>query len=134
MATDSVWIWNAGFARKGPSDERTPYGQVLEVRKDDEQARLSDAYSDGLSVWPGGTVMNAHTPGPWKWTWQEERTCYALKGEHGQVLEITKGLTPTIADQRLIAAAPRMLEVIRALVSSLALDRARAILREIEGQ
>lgn len=87
--------------------------------------------------------MSTHTPGPWTWTWQEERTCYALKGSNGQVLEITKGLTPTIDDQRLIAAAPRMRELLAKLANETCdhgpmpfcpRDEARAILRDVEGE
>jgi len=58
--------------------------------------------------------MSQHTPGPWHWTWQEERTCYALKSDKGQVLEITKGLTPIHDDQRLIATAPELLAALEA--------------------
>jgi hypothetical protein len=78
--------------------------------------------------------MSQHTAGPWQWTWQEERTCYALKGPAGRVLEITKGLTPTGADQCLMAAAPDLLAFAEAFVVDYApnaaeLARWRAVAR-----
>lgn len=80
--------------------------------------------------------MSAHTPGPW--TLQpigDETECNILGAGHELVATVSDN------DARLIAAAPRMLDIIWALVSSPAMAdndepmmmEARAILKDIEG-
>lgn len=55
----------------------------------------------------------AHSPGPW--TWNESETGYPIlyDGIGNIVLVGVVGVTPTDDDQSLIAAAPKMLELLR---------------------
>lgn len=80
--------------------------------------------------------MSAHTPGPWKVTdtdWMKGYRIQAVvSGPNGDIAQVTN-----VPDARLIAAAPRMLALIKLLLNDpghVDIDReTRAILRDVEG-
>ena len=98
-------------------------------------------------------MMSAHTPGPW--TVKQDGDDYVLEGApspiseaypsgiRGRVFSIRRGVIPMPNDARLIAAAPRMLEVLKAALARFEsepvgvhahIGAIRAILRDVEGQ
>lgn len=74
--------------------------------------------------------MSGHTPGPWVWLGQPGKS--TLNAAHGEVLNYTgyENLTPAtydaatdLANMRLIAAAPTMLEALHEILAINSEDR-----------
>ena len=89
--------------------------------------------------------MSAHTPGPWKAVLLDKWKGYRIEGPNGEPIA-EDGYGPRGANARLIAAAPRMLDTLKAIRDSyldetthyeqlVALMRATAntVIKEIEG-
>ena len=83
------------------------------------------------------TAMSEHTPGPWVQFCDHGRTIAIMPaGRPGAICKFTQKCGPTIANARLIAAAPDMLAALKYCVIERSewLTEARAAIAKAEGR
>lgn len=80
--------------------------------------------------------MKAHTPGPWVATKSDEDNRMDINGDGFYIAEVIGGMTAFEANISLIAAAPELLEALRALMTNKHLDLGDLVytVREREGE